>query len=113
MKLLKHILVAVALLAMVLPCIHASAHYSHHHDEGVDLCEIAAEPCCVCHSCEQQPCTDNVEIQLDRTPDATTIEQPSVPALLYILPEDEPALKKAILPPPGVLAALQTVQLLI
>jgi hypothetical protein len=112
MKLLKHILVAVALLVMALPCVHA-AHYGHHHDEGVELCEIAAEPCCACHSREQQPCTDNVEIQLDRTPDAATIEQASSPTLLYILPEAKPALKKAILPPPGVLATLKTVQLLI
>ena len=112
MKLLKHILVVVALLVIVLPCVHA-AHYGHHHDEGVELCEIAAEPCCACHSHEQPPCTDNVEIRLDRTPDATTIEQPSAPPLLYLLPKDKPALKKAVLPPPGILAALQTVQLLI
>lgn len=113
MKLLKHILVVIALLAMVLPCVHAAAHLSHHHHEGVELCEIAAEPCCACHSREQQPCTDNVEIQLDRTPDVAAIDHPAIPALLYILPEDKPALKKANHPPSGVLATLKTVQLLI
>ncbi len=113
MKLLKHILVVVALLAMVLPCVHAAAHLSHHHHEDIELCEIVAEPCCACHSREQQPCADTVEIQLDRTPDVAAIDPPSIAALLYILPEDKPALKKAILPPPGVLATLQTVQLLI
>ena len=113
MKLLKHILIVVALLAMVMPCVHASAHYSHQHHEDVELCEIATGPCCACHSREQQPCTDNVEIQLDRTPDATTIDHPSVPTLLYILPKENPVLKKSFLPVPGVLATLQTVQLLI
>lgn len=113
MKLLKHILVVVALLAMVLPCVHAAAHFSHHHHEDVELCEIATGPCCACHSREQHPCTDNVEIELNRAPNVATIEQASSPTLLYILPKETPVLKKAILPVPGVLASLKTVQLLI
>ena len=111
MKFLKHILVVVALLATLLPCGHAAMHHDHHHDE-VGMCEIATEPCC-CHSCEHTPCADTVEIQLDRTPGATTIEQPLTLMLLFVLPETKPALKQVPPPVPGVLATLQTVQLLI
>jgi len=112
MKLMKHILVVVSLLAMVLPCVHAAAHDSHHHEEGLALCEIAVAPC-ACHSCEQQPCTDKVEIQLDRTPVTTTIGQPSIPALLFVLPDTKPVLRKTSPSVSGVLATLRTVQLLI
>lgn len=109
----KHILVVVALLATVLPCVHAAAHNNHHHAESVELCAVAAQPC-ACHSCEEHTCTEHVEIQLDRTPDTTTIKQPSTPLFLYILPETKPAFSvKAIPPVSGVLSSLQTVQLLI
>jgi len=112
MKLLKHILVVVSLLATVLPCIHAAEHYEHHHSGGVELCAIGTEPC-ACHSCEELPCTDKGEIQLSRTPDTATIGQPSIPVLLYVLPEAKPVIKKTTPPVSGVLAILQTVQLLI
>jgi hypothetical protein len=112
MNRLKHILVVMALLATVMPCVHAAAYDNHHHDEPLELCAIAAQPC-ACHSCEEHACTDHIEIQLDRTPDTTTMEQPSTPVLLYILPETKPALITSTPPVAGILSSLQTVQLLI
>jgi len=112
MSFFKHILVVVALLAAMLPCGHAAEHHDHGHDSAPELCALAAEPC-ECHSCNHQPCPDSVEIQLDRTPDSNTIEPPSSPALLFILPETKSVLKQTPPPDPGILAVIQTVQLLI
>lgn len=107
MNLLRHILVVVALLAAVLPCSHAA----EHHD-AIELCTFAAEPC-ECHSCNHQPCPDSVEIEFDRAPDSNTIVPPSTPALLFVLPETKPTLKQPLPPVSGILAVIQTIQLLI
>ncbi len=112
MTLLKHILVVVALLVAMLPCGHAE-HHDHGQDVAMELCAVAAAPC-ECHSCNHQPCPDSVEIQLDRyAPDSNTIEPPSTPALLFVLPETKSVLKQTPPPDPGILAVIQTVQLLI
>ncbi|MEN8254526.1 MAG: hypothetical protein ABFR33_03555 [Verrucomicrobiota bacterium] len=111
MKLLKPILV-IALLAMLLPCSHAAMHHDHEHDAAMELCALDTSPC-ECHSCEHQPCSDNVEIQLDRTPDSNTVEQPFSPDVLFTVPEPKPALRQTLPPVSGILASLQTVQLLI
>ncbi len=112
MKPLKHILVVVALLAAMLPCGHAE-HHDHGQDVAMELCALAAEPC-ECHSCNHQPCPDSVEIQLDHnTPDLNPIEHPPALMLLFVLPETKPVLKESPPLAPGMLAALQTVQLLI
>ncbi|RKX46520.1 MAG: hypothetical protein DRP64_03065 [Verrucomicrobia bacterium] len=110
MRPFKHILVVVALLAAMLPCGHAAVHHGHGHDAG--QCALAAEPC-ECHSCDHQPCSYDIEIQLDLTPVSETIVQSVIPNVLFILPEIHPALNKTIPPVSGVLASLQTVQLLI
>jgi hypothetical protein len=112
MKNLKHILVVVALLATMVPCVHAAAHHDHHHDADMGLCEVEAEPCS-CHSCEHPPYADRVETQIVYTPDLTTIEHPAIPDRLFALPEEKPALQNTRPPGVGILAALQTVQLLI
>ncbi len=112
MNMLKHILVVVALLATMLPCVHAAVHHDHHHDADKGLCEVAADPCS-CHSCEHQPCADKNKIQGNRTLDTTTIEQPPISAILFVLPETNSALRPARPPSPGILASIRTVQLLI
>ena len=112
MKNLKPILVVVALLATMLPCGHAAVHHDHHHDADMGLCEVAVDPCS-CHSCGDRPCVGKVEIQTDRTSDTTPIEQPPISFVLFILPETNSALRQARPPSFGMLAALQTVQLLI
>jgi len=112
MRPFKHILVVVALLAAMLPCGHAGVHHDHGHDADAGQCALAAEPC-ECHSCDHQPCSDDIEIQLDLTPVSETIVQPVISDVLYVLPEIHPALNKTIPPVSGILAALQTIQLLI
>lgn len=106
---MMHILVLVALVAAMLPCGHAMHH--DHHEDAAELCGIEAEPCC-CHSCEHHSCAEEVEIQLDLAPVVATIE-PFSPALLFVLPEIKPVLKQNLPPTGGILASLQTVQLLI
>ena len=110
MKFLKHILLVIALLATMVPCGHAIGH--HDHDHGNERYGISAAPC-ECHSCEHTPCADDADIQADRTSGVNTIVPPSVPVLLFVLPETKPALKKFPPPVPGVLATLKTVRLLI
>ena len=111
---LKHILVVVALLATMLPCGHAALHHDddHHHDADVERCCVAVDPC-ACHSCEHPYCADPVQIQTNRTSDIALIEHPATLKLLFRLPETKPALQKARPTANGMLAALQTVQLLI
>ncbi len=110
---MKHILVVVALLATMVPCGHAAMHHHHdHHHDGVALCGVAGEPCS-CHSCGHQPGADKLEIQTDRTSTVTATERPSIPDLLFRLPKTIPVLRRSHPPGVGILAALQTVQLLI
>ena len=110
MNLLKHILVVGALLVTMLPYSHAIMH--HEHGSAMELCEVSALPC-QCHSCDHEPCSDQAEIQLKTAPGTQSIEQSSNPTVLFIVPE--PLLTKSKNSPPvvGVLASIQTIQLLI
>lgn len=110
MKRFKHILLMVALLAAMLPCIHAVEH--HDHDTIVELCALDASPC-ECHSCEHQPCSADIEIQLGRTSTTDTIAIANTPAIAFPLPEYKPALRQTSPPVTGILAVIQTIQLLI
>jgi hypothetical protein len=112
MKFLKHILVMVALLATMLPCSHAAEHHDHDHGATVELCAFATDPC-ECHSCDHKACSDDVEIQIDRTSVSKTSVIYTAPAILLPILETKPVLKKTILPVSGILAVIQTVQLLI
>ena len=109
---LKRIIVVIALLAVISPCCHAAAHHGHDHDAAVDLCALDAMPC-ECHSCDQQPCSDNIEIQTGQVPVSKTIEHPSIPDVNFIFPEPKLDSGEPILPVSGVLVSLQTIQLLI
>ncbi|MEN7973095.1 MAG: hypothetical protein ABFR47_04595 [Verrucomicrobiota bacterium] len=111
MKFMKHILM-VALFAAMVPCGHADMHHGHCHDADVELCGIAEEPC-ACHSCEHQPCADKIKIPLDHSIGAIVIERPSTSVLCFIPPETKPVLRQSLPPVPGILASIQTVQLLI
>lgn len=112
MKRLKHILMGIALLAALLPCVHALEPHDHGHNAAAEQCALDGSPC-ECHACDHKPCAADKKIQFHRAPDSTPIERPPLAALLFILPQTQPALKKA---PPlvsGTLASLQTIQLLI
>lgn len=108
----KHVVVIVALMVAAMPCCHADDHDLHVHDAGAKA-EICASHTCSCHSCDETTCSDKLEMTPGLTTPSATVAAPLSVIELYILPEDKPVLKKATLPPPGVLATLQTVQLLI
>lgn len=110
---LKHILIAVALLLAVAPCMHADNHRKHTHDSGART-EICASHACSCHACDTTTvCTDDSDIPLQRA-SATTAAALSISTVhLFTLAERKPVIPHAPLAVGGVLASLQTVQLLI
>jgi len=112
MGLLKHILVVVALLAATLPCSHATEHHDHGHNPALELCAVDASPC-ECHSCDHQPCSTDIEIQLDRTSVSDSLEVLRHAAIRLPLPQYKPAFRNTSIPVSGILASIQTVQLLI
>jgi hypothetical protein len=112
MKILKHILVVIALLATLLPCSHAVGHHEHDHGSAAEICSVSAMPC-ECHSCDSEPCSDTCEIQFDTFPGTLIVYTPSNPAVLFILPEPRFDKRTAIPSDRGILAVLETIQLLI
>ena len=110
---LKHILIAVALLLAVAPCMHAEDHGKHLHDSEARTEICAAHPCS-CHACDPAPgCTDVLDIQLQldftATPSALSVST----FHLFTLAQRKPFITHIPLSVAGVLASLQTVQLLI
>jgi hypothetical protein len=112
MKFLKHSLVMVVLLAAIMPCSHAAGHHDHDHDAIMELCAFSTDPC-ECHSCDHQPCSDDAKIQNDRTLVSKTIELSTTPALRFPMPKYQPTIRQTLSPVSGILASIQTVQLLI
>ncbi|VGO21537.1 hypothetical protein [Pontiella sulfatireligans] len=112
MKLLKHILVVVALLFAAMPCVHARGHAEHAHDAATGA-ELCASHTCSCHSCDAAPCADAPEMPLQLTVASASASMPSSPIQLFIFTELKPVVRQ--IPPSvsGFLASLQTVQLLI
>ena len=111
MKFLKHILVVAALMLMVMPCTHAQDHDVHAHGEG-SAPEICATHACSCHSCDTESCIEMLEVQ-DLSVSLTSVEAPSSSILLMVFSETKPLTKRVPSSVPGILASLQTVQLLI
>ena len=114
MNFLKHILVMAVLLATLLPCSHAAMNHEHGRDHGsvMELCALDVAPC-ACHSCDHQPCSGHLEIQRSPAPVSSTIGPSASIVLFFSFPETTLATKKTTPPVSGILAVLQTVQLLI
>lgn len=112
MKLWKHVLIALALLVGLVPCGHAFLHHDHDHLAAMEVCALSSIPC-ECHSCDHKACTPKTGEQRILPPVPATVEPPSSPAVLFVLPETAPAIRPSTPPVSGVLAILQTVQLLI
>lgn len=112
MKKLKYILMGIAVLAVLLPSPHALEHHDHGHDSALELCALDALPC-ECHSCDHPSCSSNIETQLDQSSGSYSLEILRHVAPQFALPQDKPVLRN--IPPTvvGILASLQTVQLLI
>lgn len=111
MRMLNHILLVVVLLVALFPCAHALTHHDHH-DLNILMCGIAAESCS-CHSPDEQPCTDQVEIQFDRIANAVAVMEPTYSPAFQIYTATASPCRKTVMHIPGILASLQTVQLLI
>jgi len=102
----------IAVLAVLLPCAHALEHHDHGHDSALELCALDALPC-ECHSCDHPSCSSNIEVQLDPSSGSYSLEILRHVAPQFPLPEYNPVPRKIPSPVAGILASLQTVQLLI
>lgn len=110
---LKHILIAIAMLLAVAPCMHADSHGTHIHDSGART-ELCASHACSCHACDTIPvCTDDFDIPLQRATAATPATLSTSTVHLFTLAEEKPVITHAPLSVDAVLASRQTVQLLI
>ena len=110
---LKHILIAVALLLAVAPCMHAEDHGKHTHDSEART-EICTSHECSCHTCDTTTgCTDDLDLQLRLDSAATPAALSTATLHLFTLVETKPVITQTPLSVGGVLASLQTVQLLI
>lgn len=110
MKLLKHMLVVVALLVAAMPCCHADGHELHGHAAEAGFC---ASHACSCHSCDETPCGDKPDMPQELTVVSASVAIPSASVRLFTFIESRPAIRQAPPAVNGVLATLQTVQLLI
>ncbi len=110
---LKHILIAVAMLLAVAPCLHVADHGMHVHDSGART-ELCASHACSCHACDTTTvCTDDCDIQLQKASAATPVVQSTPAVHLFTLAETRPVITHAPPSVGGVLASLQTIHLLI
>ena len=67
MKLLKHILLVIALMTAMAPCVHAD-HHVHCSDEQTQEFRNTS---CECHSCDHQQTSEHTDIDLSTTPQKT------------------------------------------
>lgn len=110
---MRYIIVLATLAAILLPCGHADEHFGHHHDSEIGHCAVDSGHC-ACNACEPEPCADKTDVQLIRISEMTAIGQPSTAVAVKVWPVVRKAPRSsAVFLPSGVLASLQTIQLLI
>ena len=113
MKFAKHILVVIALMATMAPCGHAHGHAAHDRDAGA-AGKLMVLHVCSCHSCDAMPCSETREMPQETTAGTVSIASPDSATILFVLSETKPLLGAVSLSPSGgILASIQTVQLLI
>ena len=114
MKLLKHSLIVVALMLAMAPCGHAVEHglHDHGHDAGMEICTASASAC-DCHSCDRTACTEKIPVPQQRSVVISVIEFSPSFVTLFTFSENKPFFRHSPPASVGVLASLQTVQLLI
>jgi hypothetical protein len=112
MSRVKHILLVVGLVVMAMPCCHATDLDAHEHDEGV-AANICATHSCVCHSCDQTDCSDD----LDAQPELRTLSSALVvtvePVCLFTPPDPGTPVPQRPARVRSQLLSLMTIQLLI
>lgn len=112
MNRLKHILIMVALLIAAMPCCHAHELERHDHDGTADA-EICAAEACSCHACDEIPCAEDLEMPQELSIASVAVAAPPPSILLIVFSEQKPVVRQAPPAVAGVLASIQTVQLLI
>ena len=109
---MKHILVVIGLMVAALPCSHAFAHDAHAHAPETSS-EAYTPQACHCHSCEDVPCNDDLDMPQELTVSSVVLAAPVASIQLFIFSETKPAVRQI---PPSVtvfLTSIQTIQLLI
>jgi hypothetical protein len=109
---LKHILVVIALMVSAMPCCHAADHDTHGHDADA-AAEICATHACACHSCDEIPCSDQLEVPQEMITASASVGIPARSIQLIVFSETKPVIRQVPLSVTGILASIQTVQLLI
>ena len=113
MKVLKNILLVIALLFVALPCTHAAEHH-HAAPFSEQSDQISAVHTCECHSCDSDTvCTEPLEVEQNLTLSSADAPAPATMLQLFVLNQNRPAFKPAIPPVPGPHIGLKTIQLLI
>ena len=112
MKFFKHIFVVLALIALMLPCGHAADHDAHAH-EAETAEQICAASACACHGCDEAPCTAAPELPQERTPAPPSVSVSPRPPSFLAFSDSKPLERPALFTTGGILASIQTVQLLI
>lgn len=113
MKVLKNILVVIALLFVAMPCTHAAEH--HHASPFSNLPDqISALHTCECHSCDSDTvCTEPLEVEQNVSLSSADAPAPALMLQLFVLNQKQPAFKPAVPPVPSPHIGLKTIQLLI
>jgi hypothetical protein len=113
MKILKNILLVIALLLVARPCTHAFGHHEVSSYSNV-ADQIAAVHTCACHSCDEDTvCTESLNVPQTLMVSATPAVFQTTTTPLFILNQSQPAFRRASPPVPALFVGLKTVQLLI
>ena len=109
---LKHILIMGALLFAAVPCFHAHELERHDHGGTADA-DICAAHACSCHACDEIPCAEDLEMPLELTIGSVAVATPPPSILFIVFSAQKHSVRHASPSVAGVLASMQTVQLLI
>lgn len=112
MKGFKHILIMGALLIAAMPCFHAHELERHDHGGAAET-ELCAANACSCHACDEIPCAEDLEMPQELTIATVAVATPPPSILLIDFSEQKHSVRQVSPSVVGVLASIQTVQLLI
>ena len=112
MKGFKHILIMGALLIAAMPCFHAHELERHDHGGTADA-DICAAHACSCHACDEIPCAEDLEMPQELTIVSVAVATPPSSILFIAFSAQKHSVRHASPSVAGVLASIQTVQLLI
>ena len=113
MKILKNILIVIALFFVAMPCTHAAEHH-HASPFSEEPDQISAVHTCECHTCETDTvCTEPLEVEQNLSLSSADAPVPAPMLQLFVLNQNRPAFEPVAPPVPGPYIGLKTIQLLI